>query len=100
MKKLFLLGSLMLSVWRPALAEELKLEGKGVFHYRYPKNFVEHRRYLRKGTRTPDGDCEFITTIRRMKPGRHIYVKELAYNPYTCESLMVEGARTGKAEKK
>ena len=80
-------------------ANEINLVGDDVIHYNYPENFEESKRYIRKGIKNPNGDCEF-SNKRRLKPGQRIFTKELAYNPYTCESLIIEGLYTDESKKK
>lgn len=79
----------------PLSSEEMSLEGTGIIHYKYPDNFQENDRYIRKGTRTKTGDCKFNNTMR-LKPGQRIFIKEIAYNAYTCESLIIEGFYTAE----
>ena len=99
MKKLILASSLLLVGWQPLLADDLKLEGEGVINYKYPENFQETKRYIRKGVVTNGGDCEFTNTMH-LKPGQRVFTKELAYNPHACESLMIEGNYTVESKKK
>lgn len=88
MKNILFLG--LLGVWSfPSLAEKITLKGKGVIHLNYPENFQENKRYINKGVRTQSGDCTF-THSYRLKPGVKIQIKRIAYNPYTCESLIIE----------
>ena len=88
----------MLFLALPIAADELNLEGEGVIHYSYPENFKESKRYIRKGVSTKSGDCEF-NNKKRLKPGQRIIIKELAYNPHTCESLIIEGVYEKKSQK-
>lgn len=83
----------------PIFANDLTLSGEGVIQYRYPENFQESRRYIRQGVKTANGDREFNTKMR-LKVGEKIYTKEIAYNPNTCESLIVEGLYTVEPQKK
>ena len=99
MKTLLMLVSLLIFWTIPLSAEEISLEGSDVIHYKYPDNFQESNRYIRKGITTADGDCEFNNTIR-LEAGQRIFTKELAYNPYTCESLILEGLYTVQPQKK
>lgn len=100
MKTLIMLVALLICWTLPLSAEEISLEGNGVIHYKYPENFQESNRYIRKGITTKDGDCEFNYTMRRLKPGERIFTKAIAYNPYTCESLIIEGLYTVEPQKK
>ena len=89
MKNILFLG-LLLNIWSvPLLAEDITLKGKGTIYLKYPENFQENKRYIRKGIRTHNGDCEFTTNIT-LRPGERVYGKTIAYNPYTCESLIIE----------
>ena len=97
--ELIMLISLLICCALPLSAEEVSLEGNDVSHYKYPDNFQESNRYLRKGITTKDGDCEFNNTMR-LKPGQRIFTKEIAYNPYTCESLIIEGLYTTEFQKR
>ena len=93
MKALITLLTFLIFWSLPLFAEEISLEGSDVNHYKYPDNFQESNRYIRKGIVTKDGYCEFSNTMR-LKPGQHVFTKEIAYNPYTCESLIIEGLYT------
>lgn len=98
MKTLIMLVALI--CWAlPLSAKEINLEGKGVIHYKYPEKFQESNHYIRKGTTTKNGDCEFNNTMR-LEAGQRIFTKELAYNPYTCESLIIEGLYIVEPQKK
>jgi hypothetical protein len=83
----------------PLFAEEISLKGSGIIHYKYPANFQETNRYIRKGITTENGDCEFTYNGMRLKPGQRILAKEIAYNPYTCESLIIESLSTFRSSK-
>ena len=90
----------LLTFWTLSLsAEEISLEGSGVIHYKYPDHFQESKRYIRKGITTKNGNCTLTNTIR-LETGQRIFTKELAYDPYTCESLIIEGLYTVKPQKK
>jgi len=83
----------------PLSSEEISLEGGGeVIHYKYPDNFHESNRYIRKGIATKSGDCKFNNTMR-LKSGQRIFIKEIAYNAYRCESLIIEGLYTVEPKK-
>lgn len=89
MKNILFLG-LLLNIWSvPLLAEDITLKGKGTIYLKYPENFQENKRYIRKGIRTQNGDCEFTQSML-LSPGQKVQIKQIAYNPYTCESLIIE----------
>ncbi|PCJ37955.1 MAG: hypothetical protein COA75_01680 [Cellvibrionales bacterium] len=77
----------------PLSAEKISLEGSDVIYYKYPDNFQESNRYIRKGSATKNGNCKFNNMVR-LEAGERIFTKELAYDPYTCESLIIEGLYT------
>lgn len=93
MKTLIMLITLLICWTQPLSAEEISLEGSDVIYYKYPDNFQENNRYIRKGIKTKNGNCKFNNAIR-LEVGQRIFTKELAYNPYTCESLIIEGLYT------
>ena len=80
-------------------ANEITLEGDGVIHYKYPEKFEESNRYIVHGTKLPNDDCEFNQSMRLM-PGQRVFTKNIAYNPHTCETLVVEGLYTVEPQKK
>lgn len=99
MKILLVLAALLICWRMPLLAEEISLEGGDAIHYKYPDNFQESNRYIRKGIKIKNGDCEFHNAPLRLKLGERIFRKEIAYNPYTCESLIIEGLYAAKPQK-
>jgi hypothetical protein len=98
MKILIMLAVVPICWILPLSSEEISLEGSEVSHYKYPDNFHENNRYIRKGIATKSGDCKFNNTMR-LKPGQRIFIKEIAYNADTCESLMIEGLYTVEPQK-
>lgn len=78
---------------------ERALEGPDVHHFPYPEHFIEQDRFVRHGRITKDGMCEFSGSLHA-KPGEHIYLHEIAYDPKTCRSLMVQGTHTSEYKKK
>ena len=99
MKTLIILVTFLICWALPlsSASEEISFEGVEVSHYKYPDNFNESNRYIRKGITTKSGDCEFTNTMR-LKSGQRILIKEIAYNAYTCEALIIERlyTRSGK----
>ena len=99
MKILIMLVTLLICWTLPLYSEEISLEGSEVSHYKYPDNFRESNRYIRKGITTKAGDCKFNNTMR-LKPGQRVFIKEIAYNAHTCESLIIEGLYTVEPQRK
>jgi len=99
MKIPLMLVALLVFWTLPLSAEEISLEGSDVIYYKYPDNFNESNRYIRKGSTTENGNCKFNNTMR-LEAGERIFTKELAYDPYTCESLIIEGLYTVNPQKK
>jgi len=98
MKTPIILGTFLICWALPLSSEEISLEGNEVIYYKYPDNFHESNRYIRKGITTKSGDCKFNNTMR-LKSGQRIFIKEIAYNAYTCESLIIEGLYTVEPQK-
>jgi hypothetical protein len=74
----------------PVYAEPVTLEGKAVIQLKYPNNFIETKRFIHQGIKTDHNDCEFKNKIR-LKPGERLSWKRIAYNPETCQALIIEG---------
>jgi hypothetical protein len=89
-KRIVKLSLLAFLVEEPVIAEETTLTGPNVVHFKYPRDFIETSRFVRQGKLTPDGMCEFVSTLRA-KPGERIFLHAIAYDPTQCKSLMVQG---------
>lgn len=71
--------------------EVTDLYGPRVVRGPVPAGFVITRKFLRRGEITEDGRCMFRTHLR-LKPGEtSIEQVEIAYDPDTCRSLVVQG---------
>jgi hypothetical protein len=90
-KRIVKLSLLAFLVEESVIAEETTLTGPNVVHFKYPRDFIETSRFVRQGKLTPDGMCEFVSTMPRLKPGERIFRHEIAYDPTQCKSLMVQG---------
>jgi hypothetical protein len=89
-KQIVKLSLLAFLVEESVIAEETTLTGPNVVHFKYPRDFIETSRFVRQGKLTPDGMCEFASTLHA-KPGERIFLHEIAYDPTQCKSLMVQG---------
>ncbi len=75
-------------------AQPPELDGPNVVRFKAPENFVEESRFIREG-KPIDGMCEFVTTLHA-KAGETVVEHELAYDPDTCRSLVVQGRTQAK----
>lgn len=74
--------------------QEPVLEGPNIVHFLAPTNFIEKIRFIRQGKLTPSGMCEFVTSLHA-ELEETVVEHELAYDPDTCRSLIVQGAPVG-----
>jgi hypothetical protein len=88
----FILALYLLS--QQSAAQEPILEGPNVVHFQAPISFIEKMRFIRQGKPTSSGMCEFVSTLHA-ELGESVVEHELAYDPDTCRSLVVQGTSVG-----
>ena len=71
--------------------EILDLNGPRVVRAPIPDDFTVIKKFLRQGEITEDGRCEFKTRLRLESGQKSIEQIEIAYDPDTCKSIVVQG---------
>lgn len=78
------------------MAQDLSLQGDQVVRFKLPEGFEVQRRFIRLGSPTMDGLCEFESRLT-VRAGETIEEVELEYDRMTCRSLVAQG-RTRSTE--
>lgn len=80
--------------------DDLQLQGEGVITYgatgHTHDDLINPTKTILQGARLPDGGCSFRSpTLTATTPGTVVLLKELQYNPATCQSLVAHGRVAG-----
>lgn len=87
------LGAALAFFALPAAVASSDLSGPNVVHYPSDMEFVSSSERIIRGTATtaPAPGCEFPITQTSLPDDRPVGVEEIAFNPDTCEALVLEG---------